>query len=621
MSDITQIKRMMNSRARSIAEHLLPRGQLSKNKREWEVGSINGEPGQSLKVCVSGDKSGVWTDFAEGGEGGDLIQLWMEVNRIDLPKALDEIRQFLHIETPKFEKKAKEWHRPAKPQCTAPQSAVLDHLMNERKLSRDVIRLYRVGEKGRVMVFPFLRGSELALVKFRDVDRNEKGKQATRASERDCEPILFGWQAIETNAREITLTEGEIDAMTAWDYGYPALSLPFGGGKGAKQQWIESEFDHMAQFEKIYLALDMDDGGDAAAREIASRLGEHRCFRVILPKKDLNECRQSNIDQSEIRKAFENAKTLDPEELRRAGEFTDQVIELFHPTSAEQSGYWLPFSKIRDDVRFRPGELTIWTGPSGHGKSQVLSHASVEWGSQGARLCIASLEMSPRQLLKRKVKQAGNVDRPTHDYIKAIMNWLDQFVWLVSVVGKMSPDKILKIFEYARARYGCDVFVIDSLMRLGIGSEDYEKQEKAVYELVNWATEKNVHIHLVAHSRKQDMKHGGNAAPETEDIKGASEIGSNAFNIISVWRNRKQEDIIADLAEKASRGDTAAKIKFDEMSNYPGVILNVAKQRNGDYEGKTGLFFNQQTYQYRAWDDDRMGKQYVEFYGDTHGQF
>ena len=613
MSDIVQIKRLMTDRARAIAEYLLPNGQISKNKREWEVGSINGEAGQSLKICVSGQKAGVWTDFAEGGEGGDLIQLWMNVRHINLPTALDEIRSYLRIETPKFERKSKEWKRPAKPQCNTPKSAVLDHLTGERKLSLDAIRAYRVGENGRVMVFPFLRGSELVLVKYRDVDRNEKGKQPTRASERDCEPILFGWQAIDTNAREITLTEGEIDAMTAWDYGYPALSLPFGGGKGSKQQWIESEFDHLAQFEKIYLALDMDEEGELAAREICSRLGEHRCFRVHLPHKDLNECRQKDVSASEIAAAFTAAKTLDPEELRRAGEFTDQVIELFHPTSAEQSGYWLPFEKLKDLVRFRPGELSIWTGPSGHGKSQVLSHASVEWGYQGARVCIASLEMAPRQLLKRMVKQAGNVDRPTHDYIRAIMQWLDDWLWLVAIVGKMSPGAVIKIFEYARARYGCDTFIIDSLMRLGVGSEDYEGQEKAIYEMLNWAVEKGVHLHLVAHSRKQDTKHGGNTAPETEDIKGASEIGSNAFNILSVWRNRKQEGQIQDLEEKLSRGDIGARAALDQLLSYPGVTLNVAKQRNGDYEGKTGLWFNQETYQYRAFEDAKSGFDYVKF--------
>ncbi|QBI77608.1 putative replication helicase, partial [Pseudomonas phage vB_Pae_CF67a] len=54
-------------------------------------------------------------------------------------------------------------------------------------------------------------------------------KKITTSS--DTEPCLFGWQAIPDGIREVTITEGEIDAMTAWQYGRPALSVPFGGGK------------------------------------------------------------------------------------------------------------------------------------------------------------------------------------------------------------------------------------------------------------------------------------------------------------------------------------------------------------------------------------------------------
>ena len=32
----------------------------------------------------------------------------------------------------------------------------------------------------------------------------------------------------------------------------------------------------------------------------------------------------------------------------------------------------------------------------------------------------------------------------------------------------------------------------------------------------------------------------------------------------------------------------------------PGVLLNIRKQRNGDYEGVTGLRFDKKTYRYRS---------------------
>lgn len=86
--------------------------------------------------------------------------------------------------------------------------------------------------------------------------------------------------------------------------------------------------------------------------------------------------------------------------------------------------------------------------------------------------------------------------------------------------------------DTARARFGCDVFAIDSLMRLGIGSEDYEGQERAIYQLVEWTVGNGVHLHLVCHSRKGDAKL--KSVPEIEDVKGAQEIAANAFNVIGV---------------------------------------------------------------------------------------
>jgi twinkle protein len=605
--DITEIKRRLADRAQEVAEQLLPRGIREGN--EWCVGSTAGEPGGSLKVRIRGGKAGTWSDFAATGEGGDLIDLWQAVRGLSLSAALDEARTWLGIERPHFEKREKPYRRPAPPKCTAPRSAVLDYLTGERKLSADAIRAYRVGEDSRTIVLPsYLPDGELAFVKRLGVDR-PNGKKVVYV-EPDAEPVLFGWSAIDPEVRQVTITEGETDAMTSFDYGWPALSVPFGGGKGNKQAWIAAEYERLLRFEVIYLALDNDEAGNEAVEEISDRLGRHRCRRVVLPRKDLNACRQAGITADEIRKCFEAARSLDPPELRRAGEFADAVVDLFHPKGGVAAGYVLPWHKLADRVVFRPGELTLWTGATGAGKSQVLSHALVGMAEQGARVCIASLEMAPAQLLRRMVKQAGNVDRPTESYVRHIMGWLDDWLWIFAIVGKREVGRIIEVFEYARCRYGCDVFAVDSLMRLGVGAEDWEGQEKAVFELVSWAIEKGVHLHLVAHARKSDrtVLH---AVPDAEDVKGTSEIGANAFNIIGVWRNRKLEDEIRQALEAVERGDASQQAKLDELAQKPTVIANVAKQRNGDWEGKFGLWFNQATYQYRGAHDHRAGRRFV----------
>jgi twinkle protein len=332
----------------------------------------------------------------------------------------------------------------------------------------------------------------------------------------------------------------------------------------------------------------MDQPGDEAAEEIASRLGRHRCYRVTIPRKDANECLVSGVSKDEMAAAIKSAQALDPEGLKRASDYTDKVVHLFWPAHDQEPGYTIPYGKIIDKVRFRPGELTLWSGASGAGKSQIISDCIPHWIKFGSRICVASFEMRCEQTLRRLCKQTGGVDRPTAPYIGRILEWLDQGLLLYERVGKAGVEPLLEIFDYARAKYGCDQFIIDSLMRLGIAQDDYTGQEKAVFQIVDWAIKNNVHVHLVAHARKGGP---GQGAPETEDIKGAMEIGANAFNILTVWRNRKRDEELEKAQTEAERL---------EIEQKPGVMLNVAKQRNGDFEGKVSLWFDQSTYRYHS---------------------
>ena len=598
MTDIIAIKQGLTSSAQAVAEYLLPQGR--KEGQEWRSGSVDGEKGKSLGVHLVGGKAGVWCDFSTG-ETGDLIDLWVAARRTTLSEALAEAREWLGLERPKptFQPK-KSYVRPPKPQCKTPAGRVRDYLTEVRNIPGEIIDRYKIGEQGDNIVFPFLApDGELILAKVRKAEDGAKPKPTAK----DCEPILFGWQAIDKNAREVTITEGELDAPSMAAYGFPALSVPFGGGGGGKQQWIENEFERMERFERIYLATDMDKQGDEAAAEIAVRLGRHRCYRVKLPHKDANECLVNGVPRETIAEAVRLAASLAPDGLKKPTDFTDAVIALFWPGEADHVGYRTPYAKLGSKLLFRPAEMTLWSGATGAGKSQILSDCCVDWINQGSRICISSLEMKGAMTLKRMTKQVTGVDRPTPRYIRDAMIWFNQGLLIYDVTGKASVDKIIEIFDYARAKYGCDQGIVDSLMRLGVASDDYVGQEKAVFRLVDWTIANDFHLHMVAHSRKGGSTGG---APESEDVKGAMEIGANAFNILTVWRDREKEDLIRKF-EQQNNFDQAAKLR-----EQPGVILNVAKQRNGDFEGKVGLWFDTDTYRYHsAHDKSLWGRDYL----------
>ena len=80
--------------AENVCRYLLPNGV--RRGREWKVGSVSGEAGESMGVVLSGEKAGVFQDFASG-ESGDLLGLWKAVRGVDIATACREVEEWLGI--------------------------------------------------------------------------------------------------------------------------------------------------------------------------------------------------------------------------------------------------------------------------------------------------------------------------------------------------------------------------------------------------------------------------------------------------------------------------------------------------------------------------------------------
>lgn len=601
--DLRELSAKLNDSMLATLRHLLPAGVV--NGQEYCVGGIDGEKGQSLRIHMSGAKAGVWSDFSSGDSGGDLVDLWMAVRNQSLIEAMDDIRSWLGVERPTFVAPKKEYQPPAKPQGikkVADNYDVTDYL-HKRGLTDETMAAFRIAAEGSRVLLPFIDPmGETRMIKFRDtLDKRKQGP--TSAGQM---PILFGWQTIDNNSREVWITEGEFDAMAGYQMGAPCLSVPFGGGKGAKQQWIENEFDNLDRFETIYLALDMDDEGELAAREIAERLGMHRCLRVQLPHKDLNECLLDGADIEAIRKT---AKAFDPEELRSATEYRDDILKELFNNDEDQRGFQPLIDKFMGKLRFRDAELVILNGINGHGKSQLAGQFSLDAMLQSKRVCIASMEMPARRLLTRLTRQAAGLKDglPTTGYANAVIDWYGGKLWLFDLVGTAKTKRMLEVFQYARKRYGIDVFVIDNMSKCGIGDDDYTGQKAFMEELCDFKNQSGTTVFLVTHSRKGESE---DAPTGKMDVKGSGSITDLADSVLTIWRNKKKEDKMASISFTGEEPD-------EELLLTPDSVIFCSKQRNGEWEGKAGVYWNGNAMQYinRVDENPRM---YVRYSRPVH---
>lgn len=581
-----EVSARLAANAASVAEYLLPAGK--KASGEWKAGSISGEAGGSLSVRLTGAKAGVWRDFATN-EGGDLLDLWAAVKGQSIGEALADAKSYLGIRDTMPEKPARSYAVPAKPKTALP-TRTLDWLTS-RGLAAATIDAFKVREVQRNghpwALFPYLRDGVYVNGKYRNPD-DKKGMQ----QEKDAEPCLFGWHLIDPKARTVAIAEGEIDAMTLHQVGLPALSVNAGAGN---HQWIENDWQRLERFSEILVCFDNDEAGDKGAREVMQRLGLERCKRMRVGAKDANEWLTAGATPEQFREAARTAKSQDPEELKSASDFMQRVKSMFYPAHGDAIYPQLELDQRFEWFEFRPGELTVWTGFNGHGKSLLLSQVQLGLMSQGQRFCVFSGEMTPEYLLKRMTKQATGLDRPTMAYIDAVGEWLRDRCFIFNQSGSATVKRLLEVFVYAQKRYGVSHVVIDSLMMTDVpedGPGAMTAQKEAIRSLCDFAKRTGVHVHLVAHPRKGKDESQG---PGKMDVAGSGKITDGADNVFTVWRAQKDE------AEE-----------YDPEK--PDAKLELKKQRNGDVQNYSQwLWFNKASMQFRARKQLLRTVSYVKF--------
>jgi twinkle protein len=266
--------------------------------------------------------------------------------------------------------------------------------------------------------------------------------------------------------------------------------------------------------------------------------------------------------------------------VQPASRWLEEVIQSFE-RPAIQTGAALPWSSTHNIIRLRRGELSIWPGMSGHGKSMLIGQVALQLMAQGERVCIASMEMKPSSTMQRLCRQAFGSNQPMRREIQDLHAWTDDRLWLYDQQGQVSPERILAVARYCHEQLGVTHFVVDNLLSCGIPEDGYDQQKQFVLSLATHAHDTGQAVHLLAHSRKGKDEL---TPPGKFDVRGSASITDLADNVFSIWRNRGKE-----LAQEEGRHD-----KNDESD----ALLIVCKHRHGEWEGRVKLWFDRRSQTY-----------------------
>lgn len=577
--DAHNLKVLLLNQLEDVLVHLLPNGKRHGNY--WHVGSIEGEAGNSLRVCLSGAKRGVWMDGAEGNDG-DILDLWGQVNNHDsFRAALPEIKEYLGVPDHKISNTdTKPYKAPAK-EYDEIDDVSLDYLHDKRGIDFEAIERYGVlshMERSGVIAFPYYnpRG-KVKMVKYLKPETIGVKKKIWCSPE--TMPILFGMNAIN-GSRSLVITEGEIDALSFASQGIPAASVPFGAkgddekGESPNDEWISNSYEWLEQFETIYLCMDNDEPGKAATESLIPRLGRERTKIIELGKyKDANE---AHVNDAQLTEFLKEAKTRDPDDLKVASSLMDKVWHTMRGGRREEQGIKLfgwDLYPEGHDFKIRPREGTIITGYDHAGKSN-FAYQLFAWlaAVQDITVFIGSYEEGADQILSIIASHihGRHLDKNEFKLFKKTSPIFDKII-IHTYEGIIPDEEFFNYAEYAVKRYGAQVTLLDSLATTTIDVDDKKEMDIHTKKAQSFWKRSGVHHFEIAHARKGYGQDSEANPPKKSDVKGSKTYTDLFFNCITLHRPPEGEDLgyTAELVvskQKVGGRLSRTHLQYDEDS-------------------------------------------------------
>lgn len=250
---------------------------------------------------------------------------------------------------------------------------------------------------------------------------------------------------------------------------------------------------------------------------------------------------------------------------------------------------------------FFAGELSVWTGKRGIGKSTLLSQLLLNAIDQGHKVCAYSGELDKAQFREWAYLQAAGPEHigyrsdpltgkrlptvnPAVD--KLISEWLQGRFLLFDLERntRHDPESILSQFAYAKMRYGADVFLVDNIMAVDFDykrDSDFNRvQSRFTQALAAFSKRQHVHTHLVVHPRKSSS---GEAKTFTaDDVHGSGDITNRADNVF----------YLTTRLEADAEGKPARKPKLVTLKNRD---FGSRIDQNLDFDKKSRRFFSAST--------------------------
>ncbi|XP_030425549.1 twinkle protein, mitochondrial [Gopherus evgoodei] len=347
---------------------------------------------------------------------------------------------------------------------------------------------------------------------------------------------LFGLPLIGRRDTEVVLTGRELDTLALYQAtGLPSLSLPRGA-----TCLPPALLPYLEQFKRITLWLGEDLRSWEAAKLFARKLNPKRCS-LVRPGDQQPRPLEAFTRGMNLSKILRSALPAGHKSIISFRQLRDEVFGELSNVEQVAGVKWARFPELNRLLKgHRKGELTIFTGPTGSGKTTFISEYALDLCTQGVNTLWGSFEINNVRLAKIMLTQFAV--RRLEEQLEQFDEWADKFedlpLYFMTFHGHQSIKTVIETMLHAVYMYDISHVVIDNLQFM-MGQEQLTVDRLAVQDYIvgafrKFATDNSCHVSLVIHPRKEDEER----ELQTASIFGSAKASQEADNVL-ILQDRK----------------------------------------------------------------------------------
>jgi len=446
-------------------------------------------------------------------------------------------------------------------------STKVEEWFKSRGISKETLRALKVTEGPEFMPqtgkienaihFNYFAGNELVNIKYRDGRKNFKLYKG-------AEKIFYNIDNI-VGYEYCVIVEGEMDALSLYESGiHNVVSVPNGATLNSNNlDYLDNCIDYFSDKEKIIIAVDSDEAGQALQSELVRRLGSEVCYLATF-----DDCKDANeyllkYGTEKLAKCITAAKPVPLENVTTFKDIESEITDFVQ--NGFKKGYQIGIQNFDDIFSTYTGQFITVTGIPSSGKSDFVDQMVVGYNQNYAwKTAFASPENAPTYLHAHKLMRKVWQDMPRKDQIgsdkwnQVAEHVNDNFFFID--MDRYTLESVLRKGAELVKRKGIKCLVIDPFNKVrdvDAKTEDVNRYTmEYLTKIETFAKKYDVLVIVVAHPTKMYKDANGKIEePTMYNIKGGGEWYDASYHGLLVHRDYDNKTVKAKVL----------KVKFQNL--------------------------------------------------------